>query len=511
MKEKLPGGFVSLVGAGPGDRKLLTVKAAERIRMADVIVYDSLISPSILNEAKESAELIYVGKRSGMHAMTQEEINLLLVEKALQGKRTVRLKGGDPFIFGRGGEEELALRKNGISCEVIPGISSSSAVPAYAGIPVTHRDMSALFTVVTGHEKAGRRNPAVSYDALWKENGTLVFLMGRNNLKEIAERLVQAGARENTPVAVIQNGTTGRQRMCCGTLRNIAKKADADQIGTPAVIVIGKTVKLCEKLKWTEGGPLAGKTVLFTGTPSMNGKLEQAFSGTGAETVSISLIRTRERSEAVLKRAVSRAADSDWIVFTSGNGVNLFFDGMIRFGCDLRNLGKVRFAAVGSGSADALKARGFNCDFVPSVFTTEIMAKEFTPRLTKKDTVLLISAEESSPVLEKTLKAAGIKCSRTAIYETYADYRRRDELNRILPDTDYVIFASASAAGAFSEMTAGSERFTGKAVAIGPVTAKAAEKYGINIAFIPSVYTAEGIAEAILHEGKKKKNENIKK
>lgn len=491
---------VSLVGAGPGDAALLTRKGLRCVREADVIVYDNLISGSILNEARLDAELIYAGKRADRHHLTQEQINELLIKEAMLGKYVVRLKGGDPFIFGRGGEEALALKERQIPFEIVPGVSSSYSVPAYAGIPVTHRGLASSFHVITGHEGAGKTEEALDYHTLAKEEGTLVFLMGLKRLDWIAKQLISCGKKGTTPAAVISKGTTAGQRRVVSDLAHIAEAAEEGGIVTPAITVVGDTAGLCGQLDWFGGKPLSGRRVLVTGTRYMAEELEKELGLLGAETVAVSVIESRLLQTEQLAGTLEELEQYQWIVFTSGNGAELFFRLLRLRGIDLRRLMHLKFAAIGRKTAAVLREHGFICDFVPSGFSSEDLAREWIPTLGKEERVLLMRAKEGSSVLPKKLYEAGICFQDTALYETWVDTRRREELNRLVQEVDYVTVASGSAARALGEMLEDKERMKARLIAIGPFTAREAKKAGLSVYAAAAEYTAEGIADVILSD-----------
>ncbi len=495
---------VSLVGAGPGDAGLLTRKGLERIRRADVVIYDNLISGSILNEARLDAELVYVGKREGMHAMSQEAINGLLVRYALAGKAVVRLKGGDPFVFGRGGEEALALAQHGIPYEIVPGVSSAYSVPAYAGIPVTHRGLASSFHVITGHEGGGKAKETVDYGALARCEGTLVFLMGLRRLGEIADRLIAEGKDPATPAAVVENGTTSRQRVLRSDLGHLAADAAAKGMQTPAITVVGPAATLHEGLDWFGKGALAGTRVLATGTRSFCRELEKELQPAGAETVTVSLIESRPLWTEQMRGVFAHLERYQWMVFTSGNGVELFFAAMKQQGMDLRRLMHLKFAAIGQKTADVLAAHGFRCDFVPESFSSADLAREWIPTLAGDEQVVLMRAKEGSPVLPEKLREAGISFTDVSLYETWVDERRREEVNRLIGQVDYVTVASASAVRALASMLDSSQRMTAKLISIGPSTTKAAHEAGLSVCGEATEYTAEGICAAILADARAK-------
>ena len=490
-------GKVWLLGAGPGDAGLLTVRALDCIRKADVIVYDNLASSAVLQEARLDAELIYAGKRANRHHLRQEETNALLVEKALEGKNVARVKGGDPFIFGRGGEEAQELRKAGIEFDIIPGISSSYSAPAYAGIPVTHRDFASSFHVITGHESCTKESTSLNYQTLAKEEGTLVFLMGLKNLSHITEELIANGKDPKTPAAVIQEGTTARQRTVTGTLETIAARAEEEGIKTPAITVVGETAGLKEELSWFGKGALAGTRVLLTGTPSMCEKQAKLLAEDGAEAVPFSLIYTKEISEEETRESLDKLSSFTWVVLTSSAGVEFFLKALKERRTDLRMLSGLCFAVLGEGTKETLEKAGIYADFVPSRYSSADLAAEWIPTLQAADRVLLLRAREASKELPEALGKAGIFFQDTPLYTTERDMRKAEELNRLLPEVDYVTFGSASAVKAFAAMTEGENVTWPKAVCIGPVTEKAAQKAGIPVQGSAVVYTAKGIRDVI--------------
>lgn len=518
MAAQVRKGKVWLLGAGPGDTSLLTEKCLHCLRTADVIVYDNLVSASLLNEARPDAELIYAGKRASNHHLKQEETNELLVKKALEGKNIARLKGGDPFIFGRGGEEAQELRKAGIEFEIVPGVSSSYAAAAYAGIPVTHRDYASSFHIITGHESNTKDGLALNYKLLAQEEGTLAFLMGLGNLPHIARELIAGGKAPDTPAAVIRAGTTARQRTAAGTLATIQEEVKKAGIHTPAIIIVGEVISLQEQLDWFGKGPLFGMRVLLTGTEGMCRKQQEVLKEEGAEAVSFSLIRTKRLRSEALTRAVGELAGQEnpnsgtketqglpargytWIVFTSSSGVDFFFDEMKENQKDIRKLAGIRFAVIGSGTKEALEARGIYGDFVPSRYSSRDLAAEWIPGLTRKDRVLLLRAEEASPELTQALEQAEIPYQAIPLYTTEIDRRKEEELKRALPEVDYITFASASAVKAFVSMAGDLSGLAAKVICIGPVTERAAIKAGLSVHQSAVVYTAEGIRDVLLRE-----------
>ncbi len=491
-------GKVYLVGAGPGDEDLITRKALRCIREADVIVYDSLASSSLLNEAKDDAELIYAGKRSSHHHLKQYETNQLLADLALAGKNVVRLKGGDPYIFGRGGEEGQELREVGVDFEVVPGISSSYSVPAYCGIPVTHRDFASSFHVITGHEGDHKNGATVlDYATLAKEEGTLIFLMGLKNLPNIVKNLIDNGKNPETPVGVLQEGTTARQKIATGTLETIVEVVKREGIQTPAITVVGDVVSLHSVLDWYGHKPLSGQRVLVTGSPSMVERLSPLLKDEGAEAISFSLVRTESLHTKEISDAINNSADYSWIVFTSANGVKCFFDQLKMMRKDVRDFAHIHFAVIGDGTKKALEAHGIYSDFVPTAYSSDEMARSLTPLLTKEDKVLLLRAAEANKVLPDALSAAGIQNDIVPLYHTVVDEKKADELNRLIKTCDYITFASSSAVKAFVSLVDDLDEVEGKYISIGPVTSKTAERAGLTLAQTATSFTAAGIVEAI--------------
>ena len=431
--------------------------------------------------------------------MKQEEISALLVKKALEGHSVVRLKGGDPFIFGRGGEEALELSKMDIPFEIVPGVSSSYSVPAYAGIPVTHRGMASSFHVITGHEDGNKTSSALDYQTLAREEGTLVFLMGLKNLDKIADNLIANGKDPKTPAAVLERGTTAAQRSVRADLVHIAEAAEKAGLKTPAISVIGPVVELKDTLSWFGRGVLSGKRIMVTGTRAFAREMEEAFQPLGAELVALSLIEVRPLWNERIAETLRHLGNYQWIVFTSGNGVELFFALLREQGIDLRRLMQVKFAVIGRKTAEILLRHGFRSDFVPEQFSGEDLAAEWIPTLKPDEKVALFRAENGSRVLTEALAAAGISYDDIGLYETWTDLRRQEELNRVISEVDYVTVASSSAARALAAMLEPEQRkkLTAKLISIGPSTAKAMEKLGLPVYADAVEYTAEGIASVI--------------
>lgn len=496
-------GKVWLIGAGPGDMGLISLKGLECLKQADVVIYDHLAGSGLLNEVRDDALLLYAGKQAGKHYLKQEETNRLIVEYARQGKNVARLKGGDVFIFGRGGEEGLALNDAGIDFEIVPGISSSYAVPAYQGIPVTHRGLASSFHVITGHEDEKKTSSVLNYDNLAALEGTLVFLMGLKNLDMICKKLIAHGKDGNTPAAVLSSGTTAHQKMAFGSLKSIAVLAKEQGIQTPAITVIGDVTCLHEKLAWYHKNPMAGKSVLITATKPMADEMAMKLRRLGAEAIPFSLIRTKPVISDLIEQVYNELEKYTWVVFTSRNGVGVFFDGLKERKRDIRCLSHLKFAAIGDGTAKALESYGIYCDYVPEEYTSAAMATQWVPTLDHGDRVLLLRALQSSPVLPEALEKEKIEFTAAALYETVQDTRKAPELMRLLPQVDYIALCSASAAEAFCDMTGAGrmdhqekEKYP-KIVCIGPVTEKAARNLGLKTDLSASVYNIDGMIECI--------------
>ncbi|MDD3197045.1 MAG: uroporphyrinogen-III C-methyltransferase [Eubacteriales bacterium] len=507
----LPRGRVVLVGAGPGRRELITLRGAECLSTADVVVYDRLAAPSLLGMARSDAKLIYVGKSAGRHTMKQEDINQLLVRLARQGLNVVRLKGGDPFVFGRGGEEAAALRAGGQRFEIVPGISSATAVPLYAGIPVTHRGVSAAFHVITGQDKTGQDVPEFDFAQLASLDGTLICLMGLRTLPYLINGLIAAGKHPQTDAATISCGTTSGQRVVRSQIANLCDQVAAAKLQTPALTVIGPVVNLADQLSWFETGPLAGKRILITRTRSGAdpSRLARMIEALGGEAVELSLIEIRDRKNSPDVRAAVRklsAGKTDWLVLTSENGVRTLIDSISAAGRDIRSLGGCKIAAIGRTTANTLNSFGLQVDFIPSVYTSEQLAAELVPMIEDAAKVMLFGAADSSYTVAKSLNARGISYDRVAAYETVISQAHLEALIQLLPESDAITFASGSAVRACS---AGIEqldideraeflRMMPSVFSIGPVTTDACEEAGFTVCSQAAVASAEALLQAIV-------------
>ncbi len=495
-------GKVYLVGAGPGDPGLVTLKAVKVLKKAEVVVYDYLASKRLLDYAPREAERIYVGKKGGCHTMTQEEINELLVKKALEGKVVVRLKGGDPFLFGRGGEEAEALVEKGIEFEVVPGVTSAIAVPAYAGVPVTHRDYASTLALVTGHEAEGKKDSAVDWQAL-SRMGTLVFLMGMKNLGVICKSLVQAGRSPETPVVIIQWGTTARQRVVEGTLDTIEDRVREEGVGPPAIILVGEVGRLREKFRWFERKPLFGKRIVVTRTRAQASKLVELLEDCGAECLEVPTIRiVPPESFEELDGALRRLEEFDWVILTSQNGVSFFKQRLRAVGRDARALSGVKVAVIGAATAHAVRQELFvEPDLVPSEFRAEALVEALEKEGVSGKRVLLARAEEAREVLPEALREMGAEVEVVPAYRTVLEESSREPLLEALKEgVDLVTFTSSSTVKNFFRLLDENEELLSgvKFASIGPITSGTLRALGYEPFVEAEEYTVEGLVRAIV-------------
>jgi len=497
-------GKVYIIGVGPGDYKMMTINAAECIRKADTIVYDRLICSKALSFAKSGAELIYVGKQPDCHEISQEGINEILVKKAEEGKIVARVKGGDPFLFGRGGEEAEALSENGIEFEIVPGVTSAIAVPAYAGIPVTHRDFCSSLHIVAGHERTDKENSSIDYKLLAKIGGTLVFLMGVKNLSYIAERLIKHGKDKSTPAAVIERGAAAGQRVVAGTLGDIAAKVAEAGINPPAVIVIGKVVELRKKINWFKKGKLSGKRVIVTRAREQASKLVEKIEELGGEALEFPMIKTAEPVNFErFDEALDNLKSFQWLVFTSSNGVKAFFGRMAARRMDIRLLSGIKLAAVGEGTAEELCKLGLYVDYMPQEYTTRALAEGLARIAAAGDKLLLARAELAGREFAEILEKNHVEFVELAVYRTMLDSRDKEEILRLIDEgkADYITFTSSSTVNNFLSLI-GHENIgrlsNTKIVCIGPITAKAASDSGLKVAAAADVYTINGLVDKLV-------------
>ncbi len=508
-------GKVYIIGAGPGDYKLLTLKAVEAIKKSEVIVYDRLIDSNVLGFADNGAEFVYVGKQPQHHQVPQNEINQILLKYAKEGRTVARVKGGDPFLFGRGGEECEYLHKNGIEFEVVPGITSSIAVPAYAGIPVTHREYASSLHIITGHHSAEREStgdiessPLCDFETLAKQEGTLVFLMGVKNICEISSGLMIFGKAPDTPVAVIENGTKPEQRVITGILRDITEKCEQYKVKSPAVIVIGEVAKLSENLCWYGKGVLSGKRIVTTRPAGQSDALVKGLEESGAHVTEFPVIKITELQESEkFETALNRLDSYSWLIFTSANGVDIFFKQLSQSKLDIRKLYGIKIAVVGSATEKALNSKGLYADYIPEKFSTKELLSGLLGKIESSDKILLINSEISRPELTKGIKKSDIAFDEIAVYTTEPNNNLESKLDYIVPElerADYITFTSPSAVKAFVTLL-GQERikkFSAAVICIGPVTASAAAEEGMSVKAVAEQYNAEGIIQRIVELNK---------
>ena len=499
-KRERGNGKVYLVGAGPGDLGLVTLRAKECVEQADVIVYDHLANPEMLGWAREDAEIIYAGKEARKHALKQDEINALLIEKAREGKQVARLKGGDPFVFGRGAEEAKAVVDAGIAFEIVPGITSAIAGPAYAGIPVTNRAQNSHVTFFTGHEDPAKTQSSIDYAALAKLGGTQVMLMGVERIEAIAQRMMQQGARKDLPVALVRWATTGRQETLVGTLENIAQRVGDLGFEAPAVAVFGDVVALRENLSWYEKRPLSGKRIVVTRTRKQASELSNRLRALGAEIVELPTIRIEPPTDLrEFAELVQDAHSYDWVVFTSPNGVEAFFEMFFKLYDDAREIGGVRIAAIGPATAQRVKDYHLHVDLQPEEFVAEAIVREFAKQGGVENLRILIArAEKARDVLPKELSGLGAIVDEGFAYRTVPETRDATGARRRLLEegADLITFTSSSAVENFVAL--GLPWPKGMQVAsIGPVTSKTAREQGLKIDIQARQYDIEGLVEAI--------------
>ncbi|WP_419655964.1 HemD: uroporphyrin-III C-methyltransferase [Desulfosarcina variabilis str. Montpellier] len=500
-------GTVFLVGAGPGDPDLITVKGVECIQRADVVVYDYLASPALLSYAAADAQVIYVGKKGGDHTLPQEGINALIVEKAKAGKIVTRLKGGDPFIFGRGGEEAEELEAAGIPFEIVPGVTAAIGASAFAGIPLTHRDYTSNVAFITGHEDPTKPTSRIDWQALATGIGTLVFFMGVKNLPSIVDNLITHGRPAQTPVAVIRWGTTPRQRTVTATLATIVDTVHKAGIKAPALIIVGDVVSLRQRLQWFERRPLLGRRIVVTRARQQASDLVRKLTEAGAECIQCPTIKVAPPSDwTPLDQAIETLDQYAWIVFTSVNGVDYFFQRLSDKGLDVRALGHVKTASIGPATADRLRTWGLFSDIIPKNYRAESVVEAFATTPIKGLKVLLPRAMEARSVLPEELTRMGAAVNEVTAYETH---QVADAAQTLLKDLeagtiDMVTFTSSSTVKNFHRLLP-KDRIDSlmKAVtvaSIGPITSQTARDLGFKVAIEAQSYTIPGLVQAIVEQ-----------
>lgn len=499
-------GIVYLVGAGPGDPKLLTLRGKECLERADVVLYDYLANPVLLEFAPAGAERIYVGRRGRGQYQDQGEINRLLIERARAGKIVVRLKGGDPFVFGRGGEEAEAVAGAGLPFEVVPGVTSAVAAPAYAGIPVTHRTLASTVTFVTGHEDPAKETEALEWPGLATAHGTLVFLMGVKNLPAIVANLRREGKPADTPAAAIRWGTKANQRTVIGTLETIVGKAAEAQIEPPSIIVVGEVVRLREQLNWFETRPLFGKRVLVTRAREQAGELSSLLAERGAEPVECPTIRiVPPASWAELDGAIADLSRYQWLVFTSVNGVKPFMERLWQKGLDARAVAGLQLCCIGPRTAEALAVYGLRADVIPADYQAEGLIEAMKAAGVTGQRVLIPRAAVAREILPEQLRALGADVQVVTAYRAVLPEVEIDRVKGLLQKQalHVLTFASSSTVRNFCGLFSGREemrRVTSGAVVacIGPITAKTAAEEGLAVTITAAESTIPALVEAIV-------------
>lgn len=505
-------GKVYLVGAGPGDYKLITLKGLECIKKADVIFYDRLINVKLLSYARQDAEIIYVGKEPNKHSYKQEEISQLILSKALEGKIVTRLKGGDPFVFGRGGEEAILIAKNNVEFEIVPGITSAISVPAYSGIPVTHRNISSSFHVITGHEDLTKEDAYLDYEVLGKLNGTLIFLMGIKNIKRICTKLLENGQPENKPVAVIRKGTTSEHTMIRGTLKNIVDKVRKANLKNPAIIVVGEVVNLADTLSWLNNKPLFGKKILVTRTRQQASVLSKEIEELGGEAIEFPTIKiVKNEKNFNIDKKLEQIREYKWIVFTSVNGVEIFFNRMKKLGLDIRVLSDAKICAIGSATANKLYDMGLIVECIPKEYRAEAIVEILKNKIEVGDKVLLPRADIARKFLVDELEKMGACVEDIPIYKTVIEESKRETLvNILINKIDVITFTSSSTVRNFIKIL-GEENMEllndTKIAVIGPITRNTAEELGLKVDMMADKYNISGLVDVIVKHFAKSEGE----
>ncbi len=499
-------GKVYLVGAGPGDPGLLTVKGKECLEQADVVLYDYLANPVLLRHAREQAERIYVGRRGRGQYQDQANINRLLIDRANAGQIVVRLKGGDPYVFGRGGEEAEAVAMAGVDFEVVPGVTAAVAVPAYAGIPVTHRTLASTVTIVTGHEDPSKQTTVMDWPKLAATSGTLVFMMGMKTLPTIVARLLEEGRSPETPVAAIRWGTRADQQTVIGTLRDIVEKAEQARFEPPTVIIVGEVVRLREQLNWFEKRPLFGKRIVLTRAQEQAQEFSRLLAAYGAEPIEVPTIQiVPPAGWHAIDHAIGRLAGYHWLLFTSVNGVKPFMERLRAAHKDSRALAHLQVCAIGPRTAAELAQYGVTPDVVPSEYQAEGILAAFEGQSLHGKRVLIPRAEVAREILPEQLRRMGAEVDVIAVYRTIAPAadvsRLREQI--AVGDIDLITFTSSSTVRNFVELVGGADeaRRLGAKTAIGcigPITAQTASEYGLSVAIVPPENTVPALAQAIV-------------
>ena len=508
MKEKNKTGKVYIIGAGPGDAGLITLKAVDCLRLADVVIYDNLVNEELLKYAPAHARFIYAGKKGGDHTLSQTEINDALVKEAKACNTVARLKGGDPFIFGRGGEEVEALVAQNVPFEVVPGVTSAIAVPAYAGIPLTHRGLTSTVTFITGHEDPTKEKSDIDWQAL-AGIGTLVFLMGVKNLGQITKELIGRGKAPDTPAALIRRGTTPQQETLVGTLENIVILAHANNFQAPAILVVGPVVDLRETLRWFDQKPLFGKGVVITRPEKQADDLAQLLAKEGANPISFPTIKiVKPPGWRQLDAALKKIDKYAWIIFTSANGVQFFFKRLLEKGKDIRDLKGIKICCIGPATAKQIQDRGIKVDLVPDEFIAEGILKSFAAMNLRGKKILIPRAAKARDILPEGLKKRGASVDVVTSYRTLNSGRKKEELEELFTENkvDVITFTSSSTVTNFVKILGADYSLPPhvQIACIGPVTAATAKKAGFKIDIQQEEYTMEGLVQSLIDHMKNK-------
>ncbi|MDQ1328605.1 MAG: uroporphyrinogen methyltransferase / synthase [Candidatus Poribacteria bacterium] len=498
-------GTVYLVGAGPGDYRLITLRGLDCIRNADVIVYDRLVNPVLLSYARSDVEFIYVGKSSDRHTMKQDEINTVLVLEAKKGKSVVRLKGGDPFVFGRGGEEAEFLLDNNVIFEVVPGISSSISAPAYAGIPVTHRDMASSFAVITGHEADDKNSDSsINWEKISTGCDTLVFLMGLQNLPSIVNNLIKNGRDPHEPIALIQSGTTPDQRLLIGNLSNIVEKAELEKFSPPTISVVGKVASLGNRLAWFGKKPLSGKRIIITRSLHQAQKMVDLITDLGGEPLTFPTIEIVPPTQSEpMDKSINNIEKYSWLIFTSVNGVSAFLDRMRYLHKDIRSLKDIKICSIGPKTKEELEKHGLVTDYTPESYTSQELSSGLKDIL-KAGERILVPRAEIAPDSFSELRDMGFDIDEVPAYKTIQGSGNIELVRELFHNRkiNILTFSSSSTVINFVEMMKSNnlhELLEGVIIAcIGPVTASTASNLGIPVHIVANEYTVEGLITSIL-------------
>ena len=496
-------GVVYLVGAGPGDPGLLTVRALELLASADLVLHDRLIPAAALAGAREEAELLYVGKEPGEASVPQDEIEALLIERARAGRSVVRLKGGDPFVFGRGGEEAEALAAAGVPFEIVPGVTAGVAAPAYAGIPVTHREDASAVAFVTGHEDPGKAESALDWEALGRFPGTLVLYMGVKRLAEIAERLIAAGRDPAEPAAVIEGGTLPGQRVVEGSLAEIAEAAEREGVKPPAATVIGPVAARREAIEWLQRRPLHGVRVVVTRARAQASELTRRLAGLGAEPIELPAIRIEPRIDTdEVRRTVAQIHTYSLICLTSVNGVELLCRAMVEAGRDARALANATIAAIGPGTASALGRLGILPDVVPERFVAEALVEALEPVEVQGRPVLIARAADARELLPAALRERGAEVDVVPLYETVAERPSEEEIEAA-QGADFITFTSSSTVGNLVDALGDRIPPQARVISIGPVTSEAVRAAGLEVHAEAERHDIDGLVATLVEAGQR--------